>query len=272
MSRKKKIIFAIILILVAMTIWYEIPVTEYVTVSSEGKVTEPVRFALVTDLHSETYGKEQADLIARIDKENVDAVLMSGDIFDDRCGDENVRIFIEKITEKYPCYYVTGNHEFWSGRAEEMKEYLRSEGVEVLDGTALPFEGCESIDICGVDDPTYMTDEEWNAQLDSAQAQSDPEHFRILLSHRPEKGDTYKNYDFDLVLSGHAHGGQWKIPFTQMGIHAPNQGLLFPKFVDGTYKLSNNKLLFVSRGLARRRQPYPRYFNHPEVVIVEITE
>ena len=270
-----KIIAAIILlILVAMTIWYEQPVTEYFAVSSGGKVTEPVRLALVTDLHSEKYGKDQEDLISRIDKENVDAILMSGDIFDDRFEDTNTCIFIEKIVEKYPCHYVTGNHEFWSGRENEMKEFMTSKGVRVLEGEACQlslYNGSTAIDICGVDDPTYMTDEEWHAQLDKAQNESDDSHFRILLSHRPEKGDTYKTYDFDLVLCGHAHGGQWKIPFTQVGIEAPNQGL-FPRFVDGSYKLDDDSQMIVSRGLARLRQPYPRFFNHPEVVIIDITQ
>lgn len=288
--RLAKCVIAVIIVLIALTIWYEIPVTEHFTVSSGGKVSTPVRFALVTDLHSETYGEEQSELLSMIDKENVDAILMSGDIFDDRFADDHARTFIEKAVAKYPCYYAAGNHEIWSGRMQEMKEFMISEGVVVLDGDASEFvvgdgdapsdnDGAagvdsksEVIDICGVDDPTYMTIEEWCTQLDNAQAQSDPEHFRILLSHRPEKGDIYKNYDFDLVLSGHAHGGQWRIPFTQMGVHAPDQGLLFPKFVAGTYKLSDNMLMIVSRGLTRSRQPYPRFFNHPEVVIVEITE
>ena len=76
-------------------------------------------------------------------------------------------------------------------------------------------------------------------------------------------------YDFDLILCGHAHGGQWRIPFTKRGVAAPNQGLL-PAYVDGLYDLDNGSKMIVSRGLARERMPYPRFFNHPEVVIIDI--
>ncbi len=271
-TKRFKVILIVILILIAATAWYEIPVTEYVTISSGGKVTNPVRFALVTDLHSELYGADQSELIDRIDRENVDAVLLSGDIVDDRFKDTTARIFIDKIAAKYPCYYVSGNHEFWSGRIGVIKDFMTAAGVTVLEGAASQLEiGGTTVDICGVDDPTYMTPEEFLSQLDTALAESDENHFRILLSHRPEKVDIYANYDFDLVLCGHAHGGQWKIPFTQIGVHAPNQGL-FPRFVDGVYELSNGSKMVVSRGLARLRQPYPRFFNHPEVVIIDITE
>ena len=270
LKKKSKIIFGIIIILMLSTVWYEKPVIEIIRIDGKGKIDAPVRFALITDLHSCYYGKGQKQLTDMIDKGQAEAVLLSGDIFDDKFSDTNSKIFIEAIAKKYPCFYVAGNHEFWSTRENEIKDYLRSIGVTVLEGNASTIEiNGNKIDICGVDDPTYMTDEEWRSQLTNASDQSDPEHYRILLSHRPEKVDVYKEYDFDLVASGHAHGGQWKIPFFNVGTEAPDQGL-FPKYVDGLYDLGNGTQMIVSRGLARERMPYPRFFNHPEVVIIEI--
>ncbi|SCX94794.1 hypothetical protein SAMN02910451_00865 [Butyrivibrio hungatei] len=265
-----KLLAVIAIVMIAATIWYEVPVTEHITISGEGKIGFPVRFALVTDLHSCYYGKDQSQLIRMIDKEKPDAILLSGDIFDDRLGQKNARIFIEGVADRYPCFYVTGNHEFWSKKEDEMKEFLASKGVTVLEGNArnISING-NDIDICGVDDPTYMTESEWEERLDGADKESNSENYRILLSHRPEKVEAYKKYDFDLILCGHAHGGQWRIPFTKRGVAAPNQGLL-PAYVDGLYELDDGSEMIVSRGLARERMPYPRFFNHPEVVIIDI--
>ena len=169
-----KCILTIMLLLIFMTAWYEVPVTEYITISSGGKVKEPVKLALVTDLHSGYYGKDEAELIRMIDRATPDAVLMSGDIFDDRLSMDNARIFCEQIAGKYPCFYVTGNHEIWSPNENRIKEYLRSIGITVLDGTAetLTING-SVISFCGVDDPTYMTDAEWAVQLTSTATAAD---------------------------------------------------------------------------------------------------
>ena len=268
---KKKVIIGVIVLLLVLSAWYEFPVTEHITVSGKGKVEAPVRIALITDLHSCYYGKNQSQLVEMIDAENVDMILLSGDIFDDRFEDTNSRIFIEQVCDKYPCYYVAGNHEIWSGNQDEIKRYLREEcGVTVLDGNySIADVNGNPIVVCGVDDPTYMTTDEWKSQLNEACPDEYKDNYRILLSHRPEKGDIYDDYDFDMVVCGHAHGGQWRIPFINIGVHAPDQGS-FPKFVNGRYELSNGADMIVSRGLCRERMPYPRFFNHPEVVIIDI--
>ncbi len=267
----KKIIFIIVIVLIVATVWFEHPVTEHITISGNGKINSPIRIALVTDLHSCYYGKNQSQLIKMIDDENVDIVLMSGDIFDDRLSQTNARKFIEGICDRYSCYYVTGNHEFWGGKQDEIKEYLNSHNVKALEGTYAIFEeNGNTIIVAGVDDPTYMTMDEWKHQFEEAACDEEyKENYKILLSHRPEMGDVYADYDYDLVVCGHAHGGQWRIPFSGYGVAAPDQGL-FPRFVDGLYKLSNGTDMVVSRGLCRERMPYPRLFNHPEVVIIDV--
>jgi predicted MPP superfamily phosphohydrolase len=267
---KKKIIFIVIIIFLAATAWFEHPVTEHVKVSGNGKINSPFRIALITDLHSCYYGKNQSQLIKMIDKENVDVILLAGDIFDDRLSETNAKLLIEGICERYPCFYVTGNHEFWGGRQDEIKEYLAYNNVMPEDGTySLLDIGGSTIVIAGVDDPTYMTMEEWTQQFDNTFCVEYKDNYKILMSHRPEMCDVYANYDYDLVVCGHAHGGQWRIPFTGYGVASPNQGL-FPKYVDGLYKLANGADMIVSRGLCRERMPYPRFFNHPELVIIDV--
>lgn len=97
----------------------------------------------------------------------------------------------------------------------------------------------------------------------------DPGHLRILLSHRPERCGAYARYQYDLVLAGHAHGGQWKCPFFDLYACSPNQRFS-PKYVNGFYRLDNGTMMFVSRGLARENSPFPRFFNHPGVFFVDL--
>ena len=136
-----------------------------------------------------------------------------------------------------------------------------------------------NIDFCGIDDPTYMADDEWLGQLAAVAAETaGSPRLKILLSHRPEYSGEYAKYDFDLVFSGHLHGGQWGIPGTGLGVCGPSSGgpevherFLFPRMAGGAYALKNGTTMVVSRGLARESTPLPRFFNHPEVVIVKIS-
>ena len=114
-----------------------------------------------------------------------------------------------------------------------------------------------------------MTVQGWREQLDQAYSLTDDTHVRILLSHRPELTSVYEEYDFDLVCAGHAHAGQFRIPFINRGLYAPNQGSM-AQYVSGIYELPNGTLREVSRGLARESTPAPRYFNHPEVVVLDL--
>lgn len=265
-----KFISFLLIFILLLTVWYWVPVTERMTLELSENGPVGLRIALITDLHSCYYGSGQRSLINRIDSEEPDIIVLSGDIFDDKLSDDNAKLLLEDLVTKYPCYYVTGNHEYWSGRAELMKEYLKGIGVCVLEGECVTVEeNGRQIDICGVDDPTYMSDSSWKEQIDKAYSETDPFHVRILLSHRPEKVYVYEEYDFDLILTGHAHAGQFRIPFINRGLFAPDQGFM-ASYVNGKYELSNGSVMIVSRGLARESTPLPRYFNHPEIVIINI--
>jgi len=193
---------------------------------------------------------------------------MSGDIADDVLPDEKAKELLSGIAYKYPCYYVTGNHEFWSGRVNEQKEMFRSYGINVLEGTCdtVSLNG-QDILVCGIDDPDGGR-KNFDAQLNNVAQFIEKDKYTILLSHRPELIELYATHPFDMVLSGHAHGGQWRIPLIlPNGLLAPNQGL-FPKYTRGIHELNNTKML-VSRGLARESTPIiPRFFNPPELVVI----
>ena len=242
------------------------------TIESE-KINNPVKIALITDLHSNWYGKNQRTLIRAVEKQNPHIVLLGGDIFDDKKTYNNAEKTVQALTKNYPCYYVTGNHEYWSYDIETIFEILTSYGVTILSGECVTIEvNGEKINLCGVDDPDVMEYTEngilIEEQLQMAESMANKEYYTILLSHRPEWIETYQKYAFDLVLCGHAHGGQWRIPFVLNGLYAPHQGI-FPKYAGGRYNYEIGTMI-VSRGLARESTPVPRIFNRPELVVVEL--
>lgn len=239
------------------------------------KISSPVRIALVTDLHSCRYGEGQVELLDAIHTQKPDVILLGGDIFDDEIDDTHTEIFLSGIAGKYPIFYVTGNHEWWSG-AEAFgakMAILGKYGISVLsqESVTLNIRG-EMLTICGVDDPeSYLLDSaalHYDARLDQVLTEAVEEQYTILLAHRPEYFPSYSARDFDLTLCGHAHGGQWRIPYVLNGLIAPNQGL-FPQYAGGLYE-KNGTTMLVSRGLARETTWVPRIFNRPELVIVEI--
>ena len=170
------------------------------------------------------------------------------------------------LAQAYPCYYVTGNHEWWSGEAERICDDMEAVGVTVLQGACETIAVNENdITVCGVDDPDSGMYEN-QLELVGEKVRADGVH--ILLSHRPERIEDYLEYPFDLILSGHAHGGQWRMPGIINGLYAPNQGV-FPRYAGGRYDFGSTVFL-VSRGLARESTKIPRVFNRPELVVVDL--
>lgn len=271
-NKKKRILIEIIVVVVllGLCVWTWVPFTEHITLDLSEGDNETTRIVLITDLHSCYYGPNQNTLIKMVEKQNPDIVILSGDIFDDELKEENAKITVKRLAEKYPCCYVTGNHEFWSGHVDDIKAYVRNTGAVVLEGDCetIDIRG-RKIDICGVDDPTRLTLDEWTKQMKAAYSRCDESHIKILASHRPERVSDYEQFGFDLILSGHAHAGQFRIPIINRGLFAPNQGF-FPEYINGAYKLKNGSTLVVSRGLARESTPLPRFFNHPEIVVIDI--
>ncbi len=272
---KLAMIIAFLLFLI-VGLYNKLCIKKYVVESD--KIENRIRIALISDLHSCQYGEKQQELIEAVDAQHPDLILMTGDIFDDAISDANTEYFLQGIAEKYPCYYVTGNHEYWSGSTHfhEKMNLLEQHHVNILSGTweTITVQE-ETINLCGVDDPdAYLiaptanpNTQHFTEQLNQVKMASENGYYTILLSHRPEYFDLYVD-SFDLVLCGHAHGGQWRIPGLLNGLYAPDQGL-FPKYAGGDYQ-GGNTTMIVSRGLARESTRIPRFYNWSELVVIDL--
>lgn len=232
------------------------------------KVSNDFRMVLITDLHSCDYGKQQNILLDEIQRQEPDLVLLGGDIIDDELPRENAKEFLAAISEQYPCFYVSGNHEIRTREIDSIKKLIRSYGITVLEGTGIPFEiNGQTTTIFGLDDPD-IGEEIFEQQLEDCAKSIDKNSFSVLLSHRPERIEEYRFLGFDLILSGHAHGGQWRIPGIMNGLLAPHQGF-FPSYAGGLYKFEDTTMI-VSRGLAKESTRVPRIFNRPELVVIHV--
>lgn len=273
-SKRKTITLIVLIVIIVVAIFAfdsRLKIQNY-DIESDN-ITENIRIALITDLHSCKYGKDEIKLIEAIDSQKPDIILLGGDICDDVIPNDNTEALLKGITDKYPCYYVTGNHEYWSNDVDAILKLFESYNVTILNGNYVTTDiKGQKINICGISDPDVSNNDAdivVTEQLEMIKNAGENGNYTILLTHRPEYIDLYSKYDFDLVLAGHAHGGQFRIPFILNGLYAPNQGL-FPEYAGGEY-LKNNTKMIVSRGLARESTRVPRIFNRPELVIIELT-
>lgn len=233
------------------------------------KLTAEVRLAVVTDFHSSDNADDVVEMLASCAP---DAVLLVGDLFDDDTANrptERTLSLMRQLSAQYPCYYVSGNHEAWTGEMDALYQQTEEAGVTVLrmSSGVLTVRG-QRIALCGIPDPYEMVFSgapDTEEQIRQALEDVDSADFTVLLAHRPELLAKYAQFPLDLVVSGHAHGGQVRIPGVLNGLYAPNQGW-FPKLAGGAYTQDGTTLI-VSRGLAVRTR-LPRIFNRPEVVLV----
>lgn len=269
---KKKILIVVVIVLLLILIC-DMRLKTVTYIIETDKLNNPVKVALITDLHSDWYGKEQKTLINAVNEEKPDVVLLGGDIFDDEKSYDNAEIAIRQLSQQYPCYYVTGNHEYWSEDIDTILDIVRKYDITILSSECDTIEiNGEMINICGVDDPDVVAyvkgAKGMMEQLNEVRKLADADTYTILLSHRPEWIETYKSYRFDLMLCGHAHGGQWRVPGILNGLYAPHQGM-FPEYAGGRYDYEYGTAI-VSRGLARESTLAPRIFNRPELVMIEL--
>lgn len=237
------------------------------------EVTAPVRLAVITDLHECDYGPEGERLLVAVHAQEPDAVLMAGDMFADGGSYAYGLSVMRALAERYPAYYVTGNHEYWTNEVDRITMLVAQNGVKVLDQSCAVLEvNGQRISVCGVPDPyamVYSGAPDTQTQLAQTIAKAEPGTFTLLMAHRPELIELYAAAGFDLVVSGHAHGGQVRIPLLVNGLCAPNQGW-FPPYAGGMYRREGTTMI-VSRGLSTQRQyGVPRIFNRPELVVIEI--
>lgn len=260
-------VLAILVVLTLIALDERLTLRTYTVVSP--KLTAEVRLAVVTDFHS---SDNADDVVAMVASCAPDTVLMVGDMFDDDTANrptERTLSLMRQLSAQYPCYYVSGNHEAWTGEMDALYQQTEEAGVTVLrmSSGVLTVRG-QRIALCGVPDPYEMVFSgapDTEEQLRQALEDVDSADFTVLLAHRPELLAKYAQFPLDLVVSGHAHGGQVRIPGVLNGLYAPNQGW-FPKLAGGAYTQDGTTLI-VSRGLAVRTR-LPRIFNRPEVVLV----
>ena len=278
-NRKKKrlmvIALTLLLALVLWTIWGNVTVgvTRYCITSDRLPDTfDGYKIAVVSDLHNAQFGRDNSQITKIIKKEHPDMIAITGDLVDSNKTHIDTAIaLVHKLMQIAPCYYVTGNHEAWIGsKFSELEEKLLDENVHILHDQVIKLEkGGQTVQIAGLDDPDF-TDRDYALQQSMLQTKLNQMNlsgeYCILLSHRPETFEAYVMEHIDLVLSGHAHGGQFRLPFIG-GVVAPNQGL-FPKYDAGIYT-KNNTTMIVSRGIGNSIIPV-RFNNRPEIVVVEL--
>ncbi|MFC6038828.1 metallophosphoesterase [Paenisporosarcina macmurdoensis] len=222
------------------------------------------RIVQVSDLHDATFGDKQQRLVNKIQQTKPDMIVITGDIIDsNRYNLQNSLDLIDQIVKISDVYYVTGNHEVATNDVERIKEELMARGVRVLSNeTATVERAGETISLTGIDDP--LMGEVAPQMIADSRVPSDA--FTVLLAHRPEDFQAYVDAGIDVTFSGHAHGGQFRIPGIG-GLVAPGQGY-FPKYTAGIHEQGQSKLV-VSRGLGNSIIPI-RLFNLPEIVVVTL--
>ncbi|MED4691903.1 metallophosphoesterase [Peribacillus frigoritolerans] len=228
----------------------------------------------LSDLHSKSFENNHSELVKKVKKVKPDLIVFTGDLIDsDRYNEKTSLTLMGKLVQIAPVYYVTGNHEWWSGKFKSLEDKLKDTGVHVMRNTVEEITiGKDEIQIIGIDDPAKVNE----SYVERAIAEEDIKNaikgleegvnFKILLSHRPELFSLYTQYEFDVVFSGHAHGGQVRIPFVG-GLVAPNQGL-FPEYSSGMHDVDKTTMI-VNRGLGNSIIPL-RVFNRPEIVVVAL--
>ena len=234
----------------------------------DARISDEVNIAVVCDLHGALYGAGQRDLIAALEAAQPDAVLLLGDLFDQHGRCTNTYTLLDALSGRFTCYFVFGNHEYKSGRQKEIRAALSQAGIPVLSGDAVLIRKNETtVQIFGIDDGLSGKEKQLWQLIDAAERRSD-DVYSILAIHVPNSVESLLHYGFDLMLSGHTHGGQIVLPGVMNGLYAPGQGFL-PKYGGGQYDFGNQTLI-ISRGLARKPFWLPRVCNPPELTFVTL--
>lgn len=279
-KRKRWIVLAALCALLACLIPYLLWANTVLTVShveldllpGEGSFT----IAQVSDLHNAEFGGGNRELLAILEEAEPDLIAITGDLIDSRRTDPAPALaFLEGAVELAPVCYVTGNHEFRAYDAyQDLKSQMEELGVIVLENESMVLEEVP-LRVIGLDDPSFGVRSDPSATpeqilqgaLTALAPQAGEEDLRtVLLAHRPEYVELYAQHGADLVLSGHAHGGQVRLPGVG-GLYAPGQGFL-PAYTSGLYQIGETSLV-VSRGLGNSLFPL-RVNNRPEVVLVRL--
>ncbi len=269
-NRKKYIKSAIVLLIVITLLLFcnfqnkHLETTHYTYEAEQlGVDLDGYRIVQISDLHNAKFGKNNQKLVDRIRECAPDMIVLTGDLVDSNHTNVDRAVqFVDEIVKICPVYYVTGNHEYWldTYEYEKLMDGLASAGVVILDNQVVEISrGDAKFRLVGLDDKS-LADGTLEALL------SDEKELTVVLAHEPQYLARYAGTGVDFVLSGHAHGGQFRLPFVG-GIVAPDQGFL-PEYTAGEYYMNGTEMI-VSRGLGNSVIPV-RLFNYPEIVCVEL--
>lgn len=235
--------------------------TSRYTINVEG-LENKTRIVQISDLHGKSFGRNNARLVKRVAKEKPDFIAITGDIIH-KYTPKNKRVALQLVSslcKVAPVVYVSGNHEMRSMEYRTFKGELSGAGALVLDDC--------TADMCGLTVIGLNCASQKNDTVNKITPKEIPQgSAKILLAHKPQFLDKYAQVGFDLILSGHAHGGQWRIPFTNIGLYAPGQGK-FPKLTSGVHTRGKTNMV-ISRGLGNSQFPL-RLFNRPEIVTINL--
>lgn len=277
MKRKKKIIVILICVLLIglFCIWQNnvLEITNYTFLSDEiSDNLDGYRIVQISDLHNKEFGNQQQRLIKKIKELQPDMIVVTGDIVDS--SHTNIAVaatFLEESVKIAPCYYITGNHERWMDGAlyNKLMGYIEDTGTIILDNEVVEINNnsddttseVAGFTMIGLDDGSLLGE-----TLHELSKDMDEEQFVLLLAHEPQNFSFYSRENVDLILSGHAHGGQFRLPGIG-GIVAPDQGFL-PEYTEGLHE-ENGVSMIISRGLGNSIIPL-RIFNQPEIVCVDL--
>lgn len=245
--------------------------TRFVTRTYElfdARIHDEIRIAIVSDLHGAEYGAHQSEIVAALEQQNPQVVLLLGDIFDQRGISEHSTELVRVLAEQFECYFIPGNHEYKSGELGEIQSILQRANVPILAGKSITVAvNSTRVQIFGVDDGKGGKPKQLKQIADAAVQRSD-DIYSILAIHVPNGVESYLHYGFDLMLSGHTHGGQVIIPGVLNGLYAPGQGM-FPRYGGGRYSFGDQTMI-ISRGLSQKPLWLPRLGNPPELTFVTL--
>ncbi len=232
------------------------------------RIAEPFRILLISDLHSSRYGSGMEPILRLAEAEKPDCILLGGDLYHYRGKTAAVDAFLSRLPSLAPCCMVLGNHEKRRKDVPEIRQKIVRAGIRLLSGENARFPS-PRISISGVEDFGHKMPLHTLAQLRTANRKLSPDEFHILLVHRPDLVPLFLRFDYDLILCGHTHGGQWRLPAHPSGLFAPGQGI-FPKYAGGEYRFQHARMI-ISRGLSKKPWWAARIGNPPEVCVIDLS-
>jgi predicted MPP superfamily phosphohydrolase len=268
------VIIGIIFLTIIFAGWYfdrHIKIARY-RINSPKIGKEPFIIVMFGDLHDRVTKNRQQELLDIIYAQKPDLVMLAGDFFDEKGGISGTELLLDGL-KNVPVYYVTGNHEYLSRNVIQKFTVLQKKGALILnDEYSLFTKQKGSLVVGGINDDEAVRQgykiKSHSELLQIFKNVKESQYFSVLIAHKPEQIKRFSQYGFDLVVSGHTHGGQVRIPYLLNGLYCANQGF-FPHRAGGRYD-DYGVIQIVNRGISNPYPMLPRYFNSPEISVLEI--